>query len=61
MRSRYPAGYDARGLMPDTDRLADARHVKRDPDTAEITWPPSSMAAILRTLKLIDTEKDLDT
>ena len=61
MRSRYPAGYDARGLMPDADRLAEAHHVKRDPDTAEITWPPSSMAAILRTLKLIDTEKDLDT
>ena len=61
MRSRYPIGYDARGLMPDADRLAEAHHVKRDPDTAEITWPPSSMAAILRTLKLIDTEKDLDT
>ena len=61
MRSRYLAGYDARGLMPDADRLADARHVKRDPDTGEISWPPSSMAAILRTLKLIDTEMDLDT
>lgn len=61
MRSRYPAGYDARGLMPDADRLAEAHHVKRDPDTSEISWPPSRMAAILRTLKLIDTEKDLDT
>ena len=60
MRSKYPAGYDARGLMPDADRLAEAHHVKRDPDTAEITWPPSSMAAILRELKLID-EKDHDT
>ena len=60
MRSRYPAGYDARGLMPDADRLAEAHHVRRDPDTAEITWPPSSMAAILRELKLID-EKDPDT
>ena len=60
MRSRYPAGYDARGLMPDADRLAEAHHVHRHPDTAEITWPPSSMAAILRELKLID-EKDHDT
>ena len=61
MRSRYPADYDARGLMPDADRLTEAHHIRRDPDTDEITWPPSSMAAILRTLKLIDTEKDLDT
>ena len=60
MRSRYPAGYDARGLMPDPDRLADARHVKRDPDTSEISWPPSRMADVLRELKLID-EKDHDT
>ena len=55
-----PPGYDARGLMPDADRLAEAHHVKRDPDTAEITWPPSSMAAILRTLKLIE-DRDDDT
>ena len=60
MRSRYPAGYDARGLMPDADRLAEARHVKRDPDTSEISWPPSRMADVLRELKLID-EKDHDT
>ena len=60
MRSRYPVGYDARGLMPDADRLAEAHHVRRDAETDEITWPPSSMAAILRTLKLID-EKDPDT
>lgn len=55
-----PPGYDARGLMPDPDRLADARHVKRDPDTGEISWPPSRMADVLQELKLID-EKDHDT
>jgi hypothetical protein len=55
-----PPGYDARGLMPDADRLAEARHVKRDPDTDEISWPPSRMADVLRELKLID-EKDHDT
>jgi hypothetical protein len=55
-----PPGYDARGLMPDADRLAEARHIKRDPDTDEISWPPSRMADVLRELKLID-EKDHDT
>ena len=52
--------YDDRGLVPDLDRLDDARHVKRDPVTDEISWPPTRMAAILRDLKLID-EKDHDT
>lgn len=52
--------YDARGLVPDPQRLADAHHVKRHPVTDEISWPPSRMAAILRELKLID-EKDRDT
>ena len=52
--------YDARGLVPDPDRLAEARHVKRNPVTDEISWPPSRMAAVLRELKLMD-EKDPDT
>ena len=55
-----PPGYDARGLMPDADRLAEAHHIRRDPDTGEISWPPSRMADVLRELKLID-EKDHDT
>jgi hypothetical protein len=50
--------YDARGLVPDPDRLADARHVTRDPDTDEISWPPSRMADVLRELKLIDKDPD---
>jgi hypothetical protein len=52
--------YDARGLVPDPERLAEAHHVRRDPATDEVSWPPSRMAAILRELKLID-EKDPDT
>ena len=52
--------YDARGMVPDPQRLADAEHVKRDPVTDEISWPPSRMAEILRELKLID-DKDHDT
>jgi len=51
--------YDARGLVPDPERLAEAHHVKRDPDTDEVSWPPSRMAAVLRELKLID-EKELN-
>jgi hypothetical protein len=46
--------YDARGLTPAPDRLADAHHVRRDPVTDEISWPPDTMAAILRMLKLIE-------
>ena len=51
--------YDARGMVPDPQRLDDARHVTRDPATDEVSWPPTRMAAILRDLKLID-EKDFD-
>lgn len=55
------ARYDRAGnMMPDPDRLADAEHVRRDPMTDEVSWPPSRMAAVLRELKLMD-EKDPDT
>ena len=60
MRSKHPPGYNARGMVPDPNRLADARHVTRDAVTGEISWPPSRMADVLRELKLID-EKDPDT
>lgn len=53
------ARYDARGMMPDPQRLDDARHVTRHLVTDEISWPPSRMADMLRELKLIDA-KDLD-
>lgn len=54
-----PPGYDARGLTPAADRLANAHHVRRDPDTCEVSWPPSRMADVLRMLKLMD-EKETD-
>jgi hypothetical protein len=60
MRSKHPPGYDARGMVPDPNRLADARHITRDTVTGEISWPPSRMADVLRELKLLD-EKDHDT
>lgn len=53
--------YEARGLTPDAARLAEAHHVRRDAQTYEISWPPCTMGAILRTLKLIDREVDHDT
>jgi hypothetical protein len=46
-------------MVPDADRMAGAHHVRRDPVTDEVSWPPSRMAAILRELKLID-EKETD-
>ena len=54
------ARYDARGMMPDPQRLDDARHVTRDPVTDEVSWPPTHMADVLRELKLI-SEEDHDT
>ena len=54
------ARYDACGLVPDPARLADAHHVRRDPVTDEISWPPSRMAAVLRELKLME-DADHDT
>ena len=54
------AKYDARGMLPDADRLADAPHVKRDAVTDEISWPPSKMLDVLRELKLVE-DHDSDT
>lgn len=51
--------YDARGMVPDPQRLDDARHVTRDPMTDEVSWPPTRMADVLRELKLIN-KKELD-
>jgi hypothetical protein len=47
-------------MVPDADRMADAHHVRRNPVTDEVSWPPSRMAVVLRELKLI-SEKDRDT
>lgn len=51
---------DTKGPPPDPQRMADAHHIKRDPVTDEVSWPPSRMAEVLRELGLID-EKDHDT
>jgi hypothetical protein len=44
-RSQYDM--TRRELRPAYDRLADAHHIKRDPKTYEISWPPS-LADVLR-------------
>lgn len=38
---------------PDPQRMAESHHIKRDPKTDEISWPPSSMEDTLKELKLI--------
>lgn len=50
-----PRIYDPirRELRPDYGRLADARYIKRDPRTDEISWPPSEMMAQLREAGLV--------
>ena len=44
-------------LRPDYDRLEQAHHIKRDPDTGEISWPPTGMMNELERLGLIGKEK----
>ena len=47
--------YDLRRWMlrPDYQRLADAHHIRRDPDTYEISWAPSSIEARLHEAGLL--------
>jgi hypothetical protein len=47
-------------MLPDPERMATAHHIRRDPDTGEVSWPPTDMPALLRDLALILNEKDLD-
>lgn len=42
-----------RELRPDYGRLADARHIKRDPRTGEISWPPTDLVERLREAGLV--------
>ena len=42
-----------RELRPDYARLANARFIKRDPVTDEISWEPSSLEAQLREAGLV--------
>lgn len=53
MRRNEPCAH----LRPDYDRLEQAHHIKVDPDTGEISWPPTKMEEELRRLGLIDPEQ----
>ncbi len=49
MRKNQPCAH----LRPDYARIDDAAYVHRDPDTAEVSWPPTHMEDELRRLCLI--------
>lgn len=55
-----PPLYRNGAMLPDPERMATAHHIRRDPDTNEISWPPTRMSTLLRDLALILNEKDLD-
>lgn len=44
---------DTKSPPPDPQRMADAHHIKRDPETGEISWPPTRMHDMLKELKLV--------
>lgn len=49
-KTRYANG----AMLPEPSRLADAEHIRRNPETGEISWPPSDIEAQLIELGLID-------
>lgn len=55
-----PPLYRNGAMLPDPERMATAHHIRRDPDTGEVSWPPTRMSTLLRDLALILNEKDLD-
>lgn len=44
-------------LQPDYNRLEDAFYITRDPDTDEVSWPPTRMMDELRRLGLVADEE----
>lgn len=52
MRRHEPCAH----LRPDYDRLETAHHITRNPDTYEISWPPSRIEDELIRLGLIEKE-----
>jgi len=53
MRRNEPCAH----LRPDYDRLEQAHHIRRDPVTDEISWPPTGMMAELAHLGLMYNEE----
>lgn len=54
-RAELARSYDlVRGcLRPDYGRLADAHHIRLNPETGEITWPASTLEHDLRRAGLL--------
>ena len=53
-----PPVYRNGAMLPDPKRMATAHHIRRDPDTGEISWPPTRMDDVLRQLGLINQKDD---
>jgi hypothetical protein len=53
-----PPLYRNGAMLPDPERMATAHHIRRDPDTGEISWPPTRMDDVLRQLGLINQKDD---
>ena len=53
-----PPAYRNGAMLPDPERMATAHHIRRDPDTGEISWPPTRMDDVLRQLGLINQKDD---
>jgi len=47
-------------MRPDYDRMEESHHIKRDPVTDEISWPPDRLRLELARLGLLN-DRDLDT
>jgi len=41
-------------LRPDYSRLEEAHHIRRHPETYEVSWPPTGLLSELERLGLID-------
>lgn len=52
MRKGQPCGH----LQPDYNRLEDAFYITVNPDTGEISWPPTRMMDQLRELGLVSDQ-----
>jgi len=53
MRRNEPCAH----LRPDYDRLEQAHHIKTDPETGEISWPPIGIKLDLKRLGLITEDE----
>ena len=52
MRRSEPCAH----LRPAYDRLEDAFYISRDPDTHEVSWPPTRMMDELKRLGLVNAD-----